>query len=276
MNTKFLAGMIFTTSALTAASTLGLSALVKSQVTNASDKEHELAIDGRLLKLEAELRSLKKLDAVERGFPVHKKVDGVSSTAVFPGQTKSVLPEQTANQHDKEFDIEQLKLEVIRRQQPEYRQKLFVERGFTPDEAASITRAESDADLVKIQDQYARLKSQRRESQTPENRHLPSNNILRSKFGDDFYERYLEAKGLPTSVSVSTVIPGSAGQNAGLLPGDQIRGYAGNRVFNMAELSHLTVDGQEGEIVLLDVARNGDLVQLTIPRGPIGVVRRNY
>jgi len=263
------------TSVLTAGSTLGLSYLTKPQITDVLNRERESAIDERFLKLEAELRSLKESEAAERGMPVQKNVDSFSSQAPFPDQVKQLLPQQSTDRLNAEFDIEQLKLEVVKRQQPEYRQKLFVERGFTPDEAASITRAELEADLVKIQDQYARLKLQKRENQLLANRHLPSNNVLRNKFGDDFYERYLDAKGLPTSVSISAVIPGSPGQSAGLQPGDQIRSYAGSRVFNMAELSNLTVDGKEGEVVLLDVTRNGELVQLTIPRGPIGVVRRN-
>jgi len=47
--------------------------------------------------------------------------------------------------------------------------------------------------------------------------------------------------------------------------------YAGERVFNVRDLNNLTVQGTAGESVLIEVERNGSPLQLTIPRGPVGI-----
>ena len=43
------------------------------------------------------------------------------------------------------------------------------------------------------------------------------------------------------------------------------------RVFDMDELNNLTIDGQPGETVAVDVLRGGQPMQLYLPRGPIGI-----
>jgi hypothetical protein len=42
-------------------------------------------------------------------------------------------------------------------------------------------------------------------------------------------------------------------------------------VFNMADLTDLTLQGTPGQSVTLEVQRNQQTVQLVIPRGPIGI-----
>ena len=100
-------------------------------------------------------------------------------------------------------------------------------------------------------------------------------NQLREKIGDDYYERYLKANGYPAAAEIRSVIKGSPAENAGLKAGDKIISYAGQRVFNMRDVSRLTLDGEEGEAVLLEVERDGTTTQLTIPRGPVGVSSAN-
>jgi len=76
---------------------------------------------------------------------------------------------------------------------------------------------------------------------------------------------------LPTSVGVASVLQNSPGASAGLRAGDRITSYGGERVFNIRDLNGLTVVGNEGESVLIEAHRNGETVQITIPRGPIGI-----
>ena len=94
---------------------------------------------------------------------------------------------------------------------------------------------------------------------------------LRSELGDADYEKYLQAQGRPTKVGVFNVLPSSPAAKAGMQPGDQIMSYAGQRVFNMADLTDLTLQGTPGQSVTLEVQRNQQTVQLVIPRGPIGI-----
>ena len=55
------------------------------------------------------------------------------------------------------------------------------------------------------------------------------------------------------------------------MPGDEIVAYGGKRVFDVGELNALTLEGTPGESVVLAVRRDGQNVQLVMPRGPIGI-----
>jgi S1-C subfamily serine protease len=94
---------------------------------------------------------------------------------------------------------------------------------------------------------------------------------LRGELGDADYERYLRGTGRPTEVQVLDVLASSAAERAGLQPGDQIVSYAGTRVFDMRELNAMTREGGSGESVGMEVRRNGQTVQLQVPRGALGV-----
>ena len=63
----------------------------------------------------------------------------------------------------------------------------------------------------------------------------------------------------------------SPAQMSGLLPGDSILSYNGERVFSIQEINEKTVEGIVGESVLLEVQRNGEEVQVVLPRGPLGI-----
>ena len=89
--------------------------------------------------------------------------------------------------------------------------------------------------------------------------------------GDTEYESYLRANGRQTSISIATVLESSPGQRAGLQPGDQIVSYGGTRVFDVSDLNRQTMLGEPGESVVVDFMRDGVLMQVVMPRGPVGV-----
>ena len=99
---------------------------------------------------------------------------------------------------------------------------------------------------------------------------------LRAELGDADYERYLQADGRPTTIPVRDVLASSPAERAGLQPGDEIVAYGGKRVFDMGELNELTLEGTPGESVVVEVRRDGQSVQLVMPRGPIGSHRRRF
>ena len=160
---------------------------------------------------------------------------------------------------------------VVARERDVRRQNL-VQGGFTVEEADWVLQQESDVQLDSLFTQY-----EARKKQTDLNREngiqAPTRNEqLKAKLGLDYYERYLEANGYSTSINIGSVLRGSPGENAGLQAGDQILYYGGERVFNIRELNGLTLLGEPGQSVLIELERDGAPMQLTIPRGPIGIM----
>jgi S1-C subfamily serine protease len=58
---------------------------------------------------------------------------------------------------------------------------------------------------------------------------------------------------------------------AGLQPGDLIESYAGQPLFGYADLRDVTAGGERGELVLVQVRRDGRVLDLNLSRGPLGV-----
>jgi len=154
----------------------------------------------------------------------------------------------------------------FRPQTPEQRVSVLEEGGFSPDRAAWIEQRRSELQLQAMQAQYAQ-----RRGENVDAGQLRPEQTLRSELGDRDYEKYLQAQGRPTTVGVFNVLPSSPAAKAGMQQGDQIMSYGGQRVFNMADLTDLTLQGAPGQSVTLEVQRNQQTVQLVIPRGPIGI-----
>jgi hypothetical protein len=152
---------------------------------------------------------------------------------------------------------------------PAARRDVLIQGGFSPDRAEWLAVRESELQMEAMQARF-----EQRHSGEPFDPFDPSLNpgaALRAEIGDAEYEQYLEASGRSTSVRVGAVLESSPGQRAGMLPGDEIIRYDGQRVFNSFELNQQTMTGEPGESVVVDVRRDGVLMQVVVPRGPIGV-----
>ena len=151
----------------------------------------------------------------------------------------------------------------------ERRVSRMVEGGFTEDEARAILQRESEAQFKAMQ---AAWEAQRNgDRYDPFNSTTSTQSILRAEIGDEAYARYLEVQGQPTAVSVTQVLTGSPGNGAGLQAGDQLVSYDGDRVFSMSGRRNQTMQGEPGEDVVIEIDRDGMRMQLTLPRGPIGI-----
>ena len=141
--------------------------------------------------------------------------------------------------------------------------------GFTPVRAAEILRLEAELRQAGYFAEYEASGTVR-----PLNSTARASNAdrLRSRLGDDDYERYLEGTGQPRSVVVRGVDASSAAADAGLMPGDEILAYAGQRVFNQRDLNGLVLAGTPGEVVPATVVRNGQTLMLYVTRGPLGLM----
>ncbi len=153
---------------------------------------------------------------------------------------------------------------------PEERQRLAIDRliaaGFAPDRAEWINRRTQELRMQAMQAEY----EARREGRPPPTADLEAT-TLRAELGEQDYERFLTSQGRSTSVNIMGVLASSPAERAGLQAGDEIVSYDGKRVFDVQELNALTLGGTSGESVVVDVRRNGQNIQLVLPRGPIGV-----
>ncbi len=150
--------------------------------------------------------------------------------------------------------------------------------GFTPQQFETIRRREAGAQMRQIElDDRARREGW---VNTPryyeESNNLPSGaDIVRRDLGDDAYNRYLFASGRPNRVTVGRVIETSPAELAGLQSGDVIRSYGGERVFSSAQLVNLRSAGEKGVPVIVEIIRDGQLMQILMPRGAMGVETRS-
>lgn len=151
---------------------------------------------------------------------------------------------------------------------PAARTERMVEAGFTRSEAERILRRESELQMEQL---AARYEARRSGEPISGFGTASQRGQLREELGDDAYERYLTANGRSTRVSVSSVLEGSPALSAGLQPGDEIVRYDGRRVFSMDEITSLQMQGAAGQSVLLDIERDGLLMQVALPRGPLGI-----
>ena len=162
-----------------------------------------------------------------------------------------------------------------RREERRYRNSLdgrierLIEAGFLPSQASMIARRESELQMQSLQTRY---EAERSGDPVEYWRNRNASNVtLREELGDADFERYLIANNRSTNITVSSVIESSPAQSAGLQPGDEIVRYDGERVFNMTDLTQRTMDGAAGQNVIVDIMRNGQPMQIVMPRGPVGI-----
>jgi membrane-associated protease RseP (regulator of RpoE activity) len=163
---------------------------------------------------------------------------------------------------DANGNIDPAKIQEMRRKQEIDR---LVQAGFTQERAEWIMRRTQE---LQVQAQQAQFDAQRNGQQY---RGVNTEEALRKEIGDAEYEQYLAGTGRSTTVQVMEVLASSAAERSGLKAGDQIVSYAGQRVFSSGDLNSLTRQGTPGETVTVEVKRDGQVVQLSVPRGVLGV-----
>ncbi len=145
----------------------------------------------------------------------------------------------------------------------------LVNGGFTEARANQILQLEDQVRMALLQAEY---EAQRNGTGiNPWDQASNYQASLREKLGDADFENYLRAQGGQATITVGEVIGSSPANRAGLRPGDQIVSYDGNRVFSMFELKSRAFEGNPGEDVVVDIERDGQRMQLVLPRGPMGI-----
>jgi len=145
----------------------------------------------------------------------------------------------------------------------------LVNAGFTQAEAEWILHRESELQMQALRERY----EAERLGEAPDyfSGRDAAGDELRAELGDEAYERYLGANRRSISVTVGSVLESSPAQAAGLAAGDEIVSYGGRRVFDLSDLTTLTKEGEPGQVVVVDILRGGQPMQVVIPRGPLGI-----
>lgn len=94
---------------------------------------------------------------------------------------------------------------------------------------------------------------------------------MRSELGDDDYDAMLFATGRKNRVIATDVLAGSAADQAGIRSGDAILEYAGERIFDAMSLMRATREGEAGVPTEIRAERDGRVVRVFVPRGPVGI-----
>lgn len=157
------------------------------------------------------------------------------------------------------------RMEEMQKQREERDNERIRAAGLTPERVAGINRR---IDELRVAAQQAQFEAQRT-GQRVENTNIEA--ALRKDLGDSEYEKYLKATGRPTEVRVMEVLATSAAERSGLKPGDEIVSYNGKRVFDSRELNTMTAQTSAGGAVTVEVKRNGQTMQVSVPAGPLGV-----
>lgn len=150
----------------------------------------------------------------------------------------------------------------------------LVKAGIDAELAADIVRRRNEIDmqLLELRDRAAREGFFGTERYVDEVNALRAQNpSLRDEIGDDNYDSYLFASRQTNRVRAVSVMMGSPAEMAGMQDGDLIVSYDGRKMFNYGELQEATSRGERGEYVNVTVLRNGQLQNLWVPRGPLGI-----
>ncbi|WP_462320932.1 PDZ domain-containing protein [Halochromatium sp.] len=133
-------------------------------------------------------------------------------------------------------------------------------------------RSQVELDRLELRDQALREGWLGTDRYREELRALNAERVsLRDELDVEAYDRYLYETGETNRVSVDSVIAGSAGDQSGLMPGDIIERYGDELVLDFNDLRSATSAGERGELVPVQVRRGGQVVEVWMPRGPIGI-----
>ncbi len=164
--------------------------------------------------------------------------------------------------------------DAARPRTPQEQRDALVRAGVAAGTADEILwrRSQAELDRLELRDQALREGWLGTDRYREEMRALNAERVsLRDELDVDAYDRYLYETGESNRVSVDSVIAGSAGDESGLMPGDVIERYGDQLVLDFNDLRSATSAGARGELVPVQVRRGGQLVEVWLPRGPIGI-----
>ena len=150
----------------------------------------------------------------------------------------------------------------------------LIKGGIDPSLAEDIVRRKNSIELKRLalQDRATREGYLDTQQYYDELAAINVNDIsLRQELGDQRYDEYLYNSKQNNRIRISSVMLGSAAEQAGIQDGDIVLSYDNTRMFNWSELKDATAEGQLGEYVSISIYRNGEIFSFSVPRGPLGM-----
>jgi len=150
----------------------------------------------------------------------------------------------------------------------------LIRGGIDPSLAEDIVRRKNSIELKRLalQDRATRDGYLNTQQYFDELEAINSDDVsLREELGDERYDEYLFASKQNNRIRITSVMLGSAAEQAGILNGDVVLSYDNIRMFTWQELKDATSAGQLGEYVSISIYRNGEIFSFSVPRGPLGV-----
>ena len=115
-------------------------------------------------------------------------------------------------------------------------------------------------------------RSSQRQVYAAELRELNQNKLsLRTELGDVVYDQYLFESGENNRVSVDSVMAESPAETHGMQPGDIIQYYNDTKIIEVSDLQKAALTGDAGSYSNIEILRDGNLMNLMLPQGTIGV-----
>ena len=234
-----------------------LNSNITSSITNPfSVKEHDRSADTRVDYLENELRVIKQqLQQIELSL---QELTNTSTTVATESRaTVSGNNRFTSALSQRLYNLDNL-----------------IKGGINPSLAEDIVRRKNSIELKRLalQDLATREGYLDTQQYYDELAVINVNDVsLRDELGDQRYDEYLYNSKQNNRIRISSVMLGSAAEQAGVEDGDVVISYNNTRMFNWTELKDATADGQLGEYVSISIYRNGEIFSFSVPRGPLGV-----
>jgi PDZ domain len=150
----------------------------------------------------------------------------------------------------------------------------LIKGGIDPALAEDIVRRKNSIELKRLalQDRASRQGYLNTQQYFDELEQINLNDIsLREELGDQRYDEYLYNSKQNNRIRISSVMLGSAAEQAGIQDGDVVISYDNTRMFSWQELKDATAAGQLGEYVSITIYRNGEIFSFSVPRGPLGM-----
>jgi C-terminal processing protease CtpA/Prc len=150
----------------------------------------------------------------------------------------------------------------------------LIKGGINPSLAEDIVRRKNSIELkrLELQDRATREGYLNTQQYFDELEAINSNDFsLREELGDQRYDEYLYDSKQNNRIRISSVMLGSATEQAGIQSGDVVLSYDNVRMFSWQELKDATAQGQLGEYVSISIYRGGQIFSFTVPRGPLGI-----
>lgn len=150
----------------------------------------------------------------------------------------------------------------------------LVNSGIDPATAQDIVRRKNQAELKKLEllDRARREGYLETEQYYSELEQINAQDVnLREELGEDDYDQYLFDSKQHNRVRITQVILGSEAEKAGIQSNDIVYSYDNQRVFTWQDLQSATAEGNLGEYVNIVIDRDGEIMGMSVPRGPLGV-----